>query len=100
MCEDGTWSEVPALGRGGVDRDSGDVGREQVRVTLYPREASADRDGHRLGEHRLADTGDVLDEEVPRRQDGRRGGDDGVRRAEDDSAQVCLERLCQPEGVV
>ena len=64
--EDGARPEVPGVRRGREDRDTGDVGRQKVRVALDAGEASAYRDRDRLCEHRLADTRHVFDEEVSR----------------------------------
>ncbi|CCH69702.1 hypothetical protein BN10_300043 [Phycicoccus elongatus Lp2] len=46
------------------DAHSGDVAWEQVGGELNPPDGGIDRTGQGLGEHRLADTGHVLDQEV------------------------------------
>ena len=100
MGKDGARPELPGLRRGRVDRDTGDVGREQVRVALDPGEASADGDRDRLGQHRLAHTRHILDEKVSRCQHCSRRRDDGARRAEDHGVQIRLERRRQLKGIV
>jgi hypothetical protein len=44
---------------------AGDVGRQQVRRELDAAEGAVEGASERLGEHRLAHAGHVLDEEVP-----------------------------------
>ena len=48
----------------GPDANAGDVRRQQVGCELDPPERAPERPGQRLGEHGLADAGDVLDEDV------------------------------------
>ena len=48
-----------------VDVDAGDVGGQQVRRELDAAEGAVDGPRDRLGEHRLADAGHVLDQQVP-----------------------------------
>ena len=70
------------------DAHAGDVARQQVWRELDPPDRGVDGAGEGLGEHRLADAGDVLDEQVPLgEQHGDRGAhdvglalDDGVDR--------------------
>ena len=62
--EDGPRSELPGGGVGGEDGDAGDVGREQVGVSLDARQLGAERGGQRPGEHGLAHSRHVLDQEV------------------------------------
>ena len=69
-------------------------------MALDPGEAGADGHGHGLRQHRLADAGHVVDEEVPGGQHGRRCCDDRGRGAEDDGVQVHLEWAARLEGVV
>ena len=71
---------------------AGDVGRQHVGRELDAPERAIDRSGQRLGQHRLADTGDVLDQEVPLgHQPDERQADLGVLAA-DDLLDVVLER--------
>jgi hypothetical protein len=46
------------------DVHAGHVGRQQVRRELDPAERAVDRPRDRLGQHRLAHAGDVLDQDV------------------------------------
>ena len=75
-----------------VDRDAGDVAGQQVGGELDAAHRAVDRAGQRLGEHRLADAGDVLDEQVAL---GEHHGDrepHGVALALDDA----LDRTADP----
>ncbi len=47
-----------------VDAHAGDVARQQVRGELDAAHRAVDRAGERLGQHRLADAGHVLDQQV------------------------------------
>ena len=47
-----------------VDRDAGDVGRQQVGRELDPAHRRVDAARQRLAEHRLADARDVLEQQV------------------------------------
>ena len=47
-----------------VDAHAGDVAGQQVRGELDPAHRAVDRAGQRLGQHRLADAGHVLDQQV------------------------------------
>jgi hypothetical protein len=63
--EDRSGPELELAGVGGVDGDTRHVARQQVRRELHAGDAAVDGARERLGEHRLADTRDVLDEQVP-----------------------------------
>src|SRR5206468_9264487 len=47
-----------------VDVDAGDVSGKEVGGELDPSERAVDRAGNGLGQHGLADPGDVLDQQV------------------------------------
>jgi hypothetical protein len=47
-----------------VDRDAGDVGRQQVAGKLHPVEFEAERNGQRVRQRGLADPGHVFDQQV------------------------------------
>ena len=98
--EDRARPEIPTPGVGHEDRHPRDVGREEVGVTLYPREVGAERGGERAGQHRLAHPGHVLNEEMTAREGGHRGGDECALAAEDDLAEVADQGLPQGDGVV
>jgi hypothetical protein len=78
-----------------------DVRRQQVRGELEPRERAVDRAGERLGQHRLPDPGEVLDDQVPLGDDAEddeaqrlRGGADDEGDVLDDPAHgVCADDL-------
>jgi hypothetical protein len=93
-------TELPGAGVGREDRDAGDVGGEQIGVTLDPREIGSEREGEGPGEHRLAYAGDVLDEEMAPRQsgDGRRGQGPGC--PEEDVAEVGHQLPPEDDGAV
>ena len=74
--------EPELLGRAFVDADADEVGRQQVGGELHPLPRAVDRCRERLGEARLADAGDVLD------QAG------GLRRAAP-SAPIRSSRACR-----
>ena len=73
--EDGPGPEVPCAGVGHEHRHPRDVGREEVGVALDPRQLGAEGGGEAAGQHRLAHAGHVLNEEMPARERGDRGGD-------------------------
>ena len=62
--EDGAGLELEVTRLLAEHVDPGDIGREQVRGELDPSERAVDRPGDRLREHRLADAGHVLDQQV------------------------------------
>ena len=82
--EDRAGPEIPAPGVGHEDRHPCDVGREEVGVTLDPRELGAERGGERAGQHRLAHPGHVLNEQMAAREGSHGGGDQCALAAEDD----------------
>ena len=62
--EHAAGAELELAGGAVPDRHAGDVGGQQVGGELDAVPGAADRAGDRLGQRRLADAGDVLDEEV------------------------------------
>src|SRR2546428_4180461 len=70
LGEDRALAEFELLGRGAVDVDAGDVRGQKVRRELQALERAAEGAGQRLGQHRLAHTGDVFDQEVAPAQEG------------------------------
>src|SRR5439155_13019163 len=83
--EDRSGDEVERVRLLVVDRRPGDVRREEVARALDTLEARVDRSGDSAGEHRLADAGDVLDEEVDPPEQGAHGEFDGFTFAGDDA---------------
>jgi hypothetical protein len=70
--EDGTRLELEVPTLLVEDVHAGHVGRQQVGGELDPAERAVDRSSDRLGEHRLADARDILDQDVPL---GHQGGE-------------------------
>ena len=62
--EHAAGAELELVGGAVPHRHAGDVGRQEVGGELDAVAGAADRAGDRLGQRRLADAGDVLDEEV------------------------------------
>ena len=62
--EDAAGPELELVGGAVPHRHAGDVGRQEVGGELDAVAGAADRRRDRLGQRRLADAGDVLDEEV------------------------------------
>ena len=52
-----------------VDRDAEDVGRQHVARELDALELQAERAGEHVRERRLADAGQILDQQVPAREE-------------------------------
>jgi hypothetical protein len=63
--EDAAGAELEGPGVLVEDRDARDVGGQQVRGELDAADAAVDAARQRLRQHRLADAGHVLDEQVP-----------------------------------
>ena len=66
--EERAGPELPLVAGEVEHGDAGELGRQEVRGALDPVEDAADGAGERLGEEGLADAGDVLDEQVPARE--------------------------------
>jgi len=62
--EDRSLAELPTPRVGREHRDAGDVGGEEVRVALYPGELHPEGGGKSAGQHRLAHSGHVLNEQM------------------------------------
>src|SRR5205814_2802800 len=78
------------------DVDAGHVGRQEVGRELQAGEVAVERARERLGQHRLADAREVLDDRVPFRDEAE---DDQAQRrvgCMDDPAEVSDDRLDQP----
>ncbi len=78
LANSGPGLEAERLGGPLVDADADEVGREQVGRELDPLPAAVDRRRERLGEARLADTRDVLDEEMALREQAHHGEFDRI----------------------
>ena len=96
----GPGPEVPGAGVGHEDRHARDVGRQQVGVTLDPRQLGAEGGGERAGQHRLAHARHVLNEEMAAREGGDGGGHQCGPAAEHDLLEVAHQRLAERDGVV
>ena len=62
--EHAAGTELEVAARPVPDRDAGDVGRQEVGRELHAPPRAAGRTGDRLGERRLADAGNVFDQQV------------------------------------
>ncbi len=71
-----------------VDRQAGDVRRQEVRRELDPPEAAAEAAGDRLGKDGLAGSRHVLDQEVAAAKKGDEGQPDFVVLADDHALDV------------
>ncbi len=80
------------------DVDAGDVGREQVRRELQAGEAAVERAGERLCEHRLADAGKVLDDQVSLGDEAEDDESQGFFRRVHDAAEIRGDRLKDVRG--
>ena len=76
------------------DRHAEHVGRQQVARELDARVLEAERRRERLGERRLADAGDVLDQQVAAREQAREGRAAAARPCRRRSAASC----CSDDG--
>ena len=90
--EHGTGAELEIASLLVEDVHPGDVRREHVGRELDAPEGTIDRPGQRLGKHRLADPGDVLDQEVTLGHQADQGQSDLRVLASDDLLDVVLER--------
>ena len=88
LAHDRARPELELLGLLVVDRQAGDVGRQQVRRELDAPERAAEAAGDRLGEHRLAGARHVLDQEVAAAQQRDEREADLVVLADDDALDV------------
>src|SRR5581483_8824379 len=91
VCEDRARLELEVAPLLVEDVDARDVGGKQVRSELDPSERAVDRPGDRLGEHRLADARDVLDQEVAFRDQGDQSQANLTLLALDDLLDVRLD---------
>ena len=73
--------------------DACDVGGQKVGRELDPAECAVERSGEGLGEHRLADARDVLDQEVPLAQEGDEAKPDLIFFVDDRPTDVRHERI-------
>ena len=89
--EDRPALELEHLAAAVVDRDADDVARQQVAGELDAAKRAAERRREGARERRLADAGDVLDEQVAARQQRDHRGADRLRLAADDFRDGILE---------
>ena len=84
------------LALGGLpDAHADDVGRQHVRGELDALEADADGAGERGGQRRLPHAGDVLDQEVPAREEAHHGQSHHFRLPHESAADVFFEAVNQ-----
>jgi hypothetical protein len=74
------------------DIDSGHVAGEKVRCELDSFEGAAERTCDRFGEHRLADPGDILNEDVTPAKQGYEDEEHLVPLADDDPLDVIADQ--------
>jgi hypothetical protein len=67
----GRKAELAALAI--VDRNAGDVGRQQIAGELNARELQTEQAGQRMGQRRLAHTGQILDQQMSAGQQAGQG---------------------------
>ena len=80
--------------------DPGDVAGQQVRGELDAPHRAVDGPGQRLGQHRLADPGHVLDEHVPLGEQHGQRQPDRVRLALDDGLDGLADAVGDPHQLV
>src|SRR2546423_733674 len=76
-----------------VDARPDDVGREQVGRELEPPERAVDAGRQGAGQERLADPGDVLDQDMPLRQERNHSELDDFGLAQDHRSDVIEEAV-------
>ena len=75
-----------------VDRDAEHVGRQQVARELDARVVEAEGHRERLGERRLADAGNVLDQQMAAREQAGKRNLERLLLADDDAPQLLQDR--------
>jgi hypothetical protein len=85
LREDGARLELELAIDGVVDAHARHIAREEVGRELDATHARVDGCRERARQHRLADAGHVLDEEVPFGEEADEGGAHGIRLAVDDA---------------
>ena len=88
LAHDRAWPELELLGLLVVDGQARYVGREEVRRELDPAEGAAEAPGDRLGQDRLACSGNILDQHVAAAQQGDQGEANLVMLPDDDVLDV------------
>ena len=90
--------ELEAARRRVVDREPGQVGRQQVRGELHPREGQAERLREGPRHHRLAEPGHVLEQHVPAAEDAEQDQLERPAPADDDALQLVEDPAGQLGG--
>src|SRR6266487_6994251 len=75
------------------DARAGDVGGQEVRSALDPAKGAADRRRQGSSKHRLAGSGQVLEQYVPPGDETRQGEPDDLVLADDDVVDVLLDPI-------
>ena len=88
LADDRPGPELELLRLLVVDRQAGDVRRQQVGRELDAAEGAAEAPGDRSGQHRLAGPGHILDQQVALAQQRHEGEADLVVLADDDALDV------------
>ena len=92
LGHDGTGPVLEATGLLVEDVDPGDVAGEEIGGELDALEGAADRARDRLGQDRLADAGDILDEDVTAAEQGDEHEEHLVSLANDYSLDVIADQ--------
>src|SRR5439155_26882448 len=95
LGHDRAWPELELLRLLVEDGESRHIGREQVRGELDAPERAADAAADGLGEHRLADTRHILDQDVALAEERDEGHADFAVLADDDALDVRDHALCR-----
>ena len=93
MCEHGTGAELELVRRSVPHRDAEHIRRKEVGRELDAIRRGRDRARQRLGEGRLADARDILDEEVTFGEEADEGERDLLALALDHALDVVQQRL-------
>ena len=92
LGHDGAGPVFEATGLLVEDVDAGHVAGEEIRGELDALEGAADRARDRLGQDRLADAGDILDQDVTAAKQGDEHEEHLVPLADDDSLDVIADQ--------
>ena len=90
--EDRTGVEAERARLGVEDRHAEHVGRQEVARELDAGVLEAERGRERLGERRLADAGDVLDQQVAAGEEAREREPQRLALADDDAVELASAR--------
>ena len=98
--EDRTAAELEAARLHVVDRRAEQVGGQQVRGELHPREVQTQRRGEGPGDQRLSEAGQILDQHMPAREHGRENQRERSALADHDPPHLVEHRFAVAAVVV